>query len=204
MSALRERLAAPFAHPKGLLGRLAARAMLATNGPLSAWALELLALDPLDRVLEVGFGPGELVRQMAERVGRGQVAGVDSSELMVRQARQRNAAKVQSGQVSLTMGSVSALPYEGRSFDKVVTVNSIHFWPDMVQGLREVGRVLRAGGRLVIVLLDHRAASDEAIVEVRSTLVKAVLGAGFTIVSQETRASRPRPTVAIAASWRGD
>jgi ubiquinone/menaquinone biosynthesis C-methylase UbiE len=203
MSALRERLAAPFAHPKGLLGRLAARAMLATNGPLSDWALELLALDPADRVLEVGFGPGELVRQMAERVGRGQVAGVDSSELMVRQARQRNAAKVQSGQVLLTMGSVSALPYEGGSFDKVVTVNSIHFWPDMVQGLREVGRVLRAGGRLVIVLLDHRAASDEAIAEVRSTLAKATLGAGFTIVSQDTRASRPRPTVAIAASWAG-
>jgi ubiquinone/menaquinone biosynthesis C-methylase UbiE len=145
MSALRERLAAPFAHPKGLLGRLAARAMLATNGPLSDWALELLALDPADRVLEIGFGPGELVRQMAERVGRGQVVGVDSSELMVRQATQRNAARVQSGQVSLTMGSASALPYEGRSFDKVVTVNSIHFWPDMVQGLREVGRVLRPG-----------------------------------------------------------
>ena len=203
MSALRERLAAPFAHPKGLLGRLAARAMLATNGPLSAWALELLALDPADRVLEVGFGPGELVRQMAERVGRGQVAGVDSSELMVRQATQRNAVRVQSGQVSLTMGSVSALPYEDGLFDKVVTVNSIHFWPDMVQGLREVGRVLRAGGRLVIVLLDHRAASDQAIVEVRSTLVKAALGAGFTIVSQDTRASRPRPTVAITASWAG-
>jgi ubiquinone/menaquinone biosynthesis C-methylase UbiE len=203
MSALRERLAAPFAHPKGLLGRIAARAMLATNGPLSDWALELLALDPADRVLEVGFGPGELVRQMAEQVVRGRVAGIDSSALMVRQATKRNAAQVQSGLVSLAMGSVSALPYEDGSFDKVVTVNSIHFWPEMVQGLREVGRVLRTGGRLVVVVLDHRASDDAAIVELRSALVEAVLSAGFTIVSQGVRPSRPRPTVAITASWPG-
>lgn len=58
-------LSRPFAHPEGWLGRAAARAMLATNGPLFDLAIELLELEGAERVLDVGFGPGELIRRLA-------------------------------------------------------------------------------------------------------------------------------------------
>jgi SAM-dependent methyltransferase len=202
MSSMRALLAAPFAHPQGVLGRLAARLMLATNGPLGDWAMELLALQPAERVLEVGFGPGELVRRMIQRVPRLFVAGVDPSELMVAQASARNAGAIAWGQAVLRLGSADQLPYPDASFDKAVTVNSIQFWPDMTQGLREVGRVLRPGGRLVIVLLDHRAPDVAAIDVVRAELVEAAAAAGFTAISADTRRARPRPAVAVVATWR--
>lgn len=55
------------------------------------------------------------------------------------QATTRNAAGIEAGRVSLLGGSVSALPWAPESFDKVVTVNSMHFWPDLVQGLGRSG-----------------------------------------------------------------
>jgi ubiquinone/menaquinone biosynthesis C-methylase UbiE len=201
MSSMRERLAAPFARPQGMLGRLAARLMLATNGPLGDWAMELLALQPAERVLEVGFGPGELVRRMIQRVPHLFVAGVDLSELMVAQAGARNAAAIARGQAVLGLGSAHELPYPDGSFDKAVTVNSIQFWPDITAGLRDVGRVLCPGGRLVIVLLDHRAPDVAAIDVVRARLVEAATTAGFTMVSADTRPARPRPAVAVVATW---
>jgi ubiquinone/menaquinone biosynthesis C-methylase UbiE len=119
---------------------------------------------------------------------------------MVAQATRRNAAAIARGQVALGLGSAHELPYADGSFDKAVTVNSIQFWPDMTVGLREVGRVLRPGGRLVIILLDHRAPDVEAIVAVREGLIEAVAAAGLTLLSADTRPARPRPVVAVVAS----
>jgi len=195
-------LSAPFAHPTGWLGRVAARIMVATNGPLADLALDLAALEGRELVLEVGFGPGALVSKLVERLPRGRVVGVDFSPLMVSAAAARNAEAVARGAVELSVGSVDALPCSDAAFDRVITVNSLPFWPDTTRGLREIARVLRPGGRLVIVLVDHAARDHEAVVARRLTILEGLAGAQLQVRSAEIVATRAGATIAIVAERR--
>ena len=84
------------------------------------------------------------------RTTEGVVIGVDQSEVMVRLARRRNAAAVHSGRVDLRLGSVEALPDLGGALDKILSVNSMGFWPDPVARLSELRCRLRTGGVIAI------------------------------------------------------
>jgi SAM-dependent methyltransferase len=86
-----------FAHPRGLVGRLVGYLMTYENRERNAWAVSLLNVHKNDRVLEIGFGPGWAIQQMATLATAGFVAGVDHSEAMVQVATERNAAAVRAG-----------------------------------------------------------------------------------------------------------
>jgi ubiquinone/menaquinone biosynthesis C-methylase UbiE len=141
-----------FAHPTGRLGWWVGQLMAWKNAPQNEAALEWLSVQPEDAVLEIGSGPGDLVRRIAARTPRGFVAGVDPSAVMVRQATERNREAVTAGRVQLALGGVSQLPFPDGRFDKAVAVNSFQFWPRPVEDLTEVRRVLRSGGLLLLCL----------------------------------------------------
>ena len=110
-----------------------------------------LEVEARDAVLEIGCGSGHQLLGMASRVTRGFVAGVDPSELMLRHARQRNRRFIRKGRLRLVQGSSSDLScFESGSFDKAFAVDVIHFWSDPRSDLRELWRVLRPGGRLLL------------------------------------------------------
>ncbi|HYG59151.1 MAG TPA: class I SAM-dependent methyltransferase [Symbiobacteriaceae bacterium] len=152
-----------FGHPKGLLGRLGGR-LMEGKGEVYRWVLTLLAVKPTDHILEVGFGPGVGIKCAAEATPNGFVAGVDYSEVMLHQARKRNAAAIQAGRVALMHGSATALPHKDQCFDKALSVNSLHLWPDAIQGLREMWRVLKPGGSVAIMFTPHAKQSGERLV----------------------------------------
>jgi SAM-dependent methyltransferase len=101
-------------------------------------ALELVAPAPGERVLEIGFGGGALLRMMRARGA--EVAGVDVSEAMVRRLRG----------FDVQVASAERLPFPGSAFDAAVSLNSLYFWPDPEAAFREIARALRPGGRQVI------------------------------------------------------
>ena len=138
----------PFAHPAGVLGRLAGRLMLWTNKQEDV--LDLLAVRPGDTVLEIGYGPGALVRLLAERTEAATIRGVDPSPEMRRTAARTNRAAVRAGRVILGLGTAEETGEAAGSVDRVVTVNNVAIWPDLEAGVREMHRVLRPGGRAVI------------------------------------------------------
>src|SRR5436309_4010136 len=78
-----------FARPSGLLGRLAGR-LMAKGIEDDEWLTSLLEIKPYDRVLEVGFGPGVAIELIAARAANGLVAGIDPSDVMLREAKRRN------------------------------------------------------------------------------------------------------------------
>jgi trans-aconitate methyltransferase len=80
--------------PHGIFAAAAATLMGRTNGPLNDLTISLLGIEPTDRVLELGFGPGHSIRQVAERANRGFVAGIDLSRSMVAMAQEWNAAAI--------------------------------------------------------------------------------------------------------------
>jgi SAM-dependent methyltransferase len=140
-------LFAQFARPSGPLGRLAGWLMARTDAD-DRWVVDLLDVQPDDRVLEIGFGPGVAIGLLAERATAGLVAGVDPSDVMVRQARSRNCAAVRAGRVALAQGSATALPYGDACFTKACAIHVLYFWTPREAALREVYRVLAPGGLL--------------------------------------------------------
>jgi ubiquinone/menaquinone biosynthesis C-methylase UbiE len=153
-------------------------------------ALELLELEPADRVLEVGFGHGATIARLSGVLSSGFVAGVDPSAEMCRMAARRNRQTVLDGRVDLRQASVDVLPYPTGAFDKALSVHTLYFWPDLVRAFREIARVLRPGGRLVLAhRTDPGAARDfpasvyrfPGDVEVQDALTRAGFACGDAI-----------------------
>ena len=116
----------------------------------------LSALDPRpgERVVDLGVGPGLLAAAIAARVGvDGDVLGVDVSPDMLSIAAGRERAPG-AAEVRLLEGVVSELPLADGSFDAAVCTQVYEYVEDVGAALREVGRVLRPGGRLVILDTD--------------------------------------------------
>jgi SAM-dependent methyltransferase len=113
--------------------------------------IELLAPDVDDRVLDVGFGGGYSLLALAHKLSHGAVVGVDHSHEMVNIAANLIRERRLSSRVHVCWGDVAKLPFPGGSFDKVLTVNTIYYWPNLRTGLREIARVLKLRGQLAVV-----------------------------------------------------
>ena len=138
-----------WAHLYDLLGNLVTLGRAAAMREQTA---DLAELRPGERVLEVGCGTGEVAQRARARVGpAGQVAGIDPSADMIAVA-QRKAARA-GLDIDYRVAAIEALPFPEASFDVVLSSLMMHHLPDDVKaaGLAEVRRVLRPGGRLVIV-----------------------------------------------------
>lgn len=168
-----------FGRPTGILGSIGGRILARMNGDVARQVVELLALEPDDRVLEVGFGPGVGIELAAAAVPDGFVAGADPSEQMFVQARKRNRAAIETGRVDLRLAVAAELPFDDGSFDAAFAVNSTPMWPDPVAGLREVRRVLRPGGQIAVTLTPHAGGSPD---DLRSQLADA----GFERIRTES------------------
>jgi SAM-dependent methyltransferase len=157
-------VAARLVHGRSL-GREVAGGILITNagvydrltGILLGSLFDSIATDiiaatgPGARILEVGCGPGHLSVRLTRRPDR-VVTGLDLDPAMVDRARTRAATSVDAGTpgTAFVVGDVAALPFEDGVFDLVVSTFSLHHWSDAAGGIREIGRVLRPGGRAII------------------------------------------------------
>jgi ubiquinone/menaquinone biosynthesis C-methylase UbiE len=155
MSLAADILMRAFGRPQGVLGRLGGAIMARMNRDIAASVIAQLQLRPDEKVLEIGFGPGVGIALLASAVPRGLVAGIDPSPGMCAQAGIRNEAAIAAGLVELRQGSVEALSFGDAAFDAYMTVNSMQVWPDKAAGLQEIGRVLRAGGRIALGFTIH-------------------------------------------------
>lgn len=201
------RLLAQFGKPEGLLGVLAGKIMTysPSNRERTSWTLGLLGLRPEDRVLEIGFGPGLAAEQASRIVTRGFVAGIDHSETMLRMARKRNMAAILEGRVNLQRASVSQLPPFAKLFTRILSLNSIQFWDDPVERLRELRQVLADGGQIAITLQPRtRGATDETALRWGREIVAALEAAGFRQVRMEVRRMKPVAAVCVLGINQGE
>jgi SAM-dependent methyltransferase len=176
-----------FGHPRGNAGRVAGWVMAhrRSNRERNAWVVGLLDVRPTERVLEVGFGPGLAIAGLARRAGH--VYGIDRSEVMVGQATRRNRAAVQAGRVELLHVPVDRLPAFDVPLDAVLTVNSLGFWPDPAERLRELWHLLRPGGRIALASQPRcPGATRETTVRAAEEFQDLLAGAGFAGIRVET------------------
>jgi len=164
------------------------------------FVLGLLNLKPAKRVLDIGSGPGYLVSEMGAAVGRdGAVHGLDASVAMNAIAAHRCAGKPW---VQIDEGDVLELPYADSTFDAAVSTQVYEYVADLPRALDELHRVLRPGGRALILDTDWdslvwhtsdrelnrriTAAWDDHLVHphLPRVLARLMRTAGFTVTAQ--------------------
>jgi ubiquinone/menaquinone biosynthesis C-methylase UbiE len=185
--------------PRGVAGTFALIAMALKNGGQNRAALRLLDPKPDELVLEIGCGPGAALKRALRMVGpRGFVAGVDASQTASRFAARRIAHDILKARAFVLQAPAHALPFRDAMFDRAFTVNSFGFWPDPARALREIARVLRPGGRLVITQrgsnLDNPttfAGAEDGIARIgqAAQLLKA---SGWTLLDERADRDGPR------------
>lgn len=112
-------------------------------------ATGMMDIKPESHVLDVGCGTGFAVIEIARQLDRGKACGIDISPGMIEKAR-RNIPEELLGRVSFHQASADGIPYPDGEFDYILCTNSFHHYPDTQRALKEMYRVLRPGGMLVI------------------------------------------------------
>lgn len=142
-------------HPSGIAGSLIGYLMGAFNRESNRAAIEALHLAPGDTILELGSGPGRALKMVAAISPKGCVLGIDHSTTMLAQAGRHNRSAVRDGRVCLLCARFEALPCRANSIDKILAVHVIYFAD--AETIREARRVLRPGGRIVVLVTDRHA-----------------------------------------------
>ncbi|MBH0207963.1 MAG: methyltransferase domain-containing protein [Nitrospira sp.] len=190
--------------PMGVGGRIAGWLMAHRrfDKERNRWAVSLLDLQPTDRVLEIGCGPGVAVALMTTVVTSGHVVGIDHSEEMLRQATKRNASAIGQGRVRLLLASVSDLTAGYDRYDKCLMVNVVHCLDNPDDMLRRVQRQMNPGGKLVVTF--QPAVQDptgEDILKAGHAMVERLKAAGFPRAHLEIM-SMASDSVACAVGMR--
>ena len=139
------------ANPQGRMGRAMLRFMNFGHAPLTNWGLSLVNFQDGWTMLDIGCGGGATLKRLLKRSNDAQVYGFDISQESVAKARKVN-ANVLDKQVFVNQGSAENLPYDDMKFDLVTAVETVYFWPNLPGCLQEVSRVLKPGGKFVIMV----------------------------------------------------
>lgn len=150
----------------------------AIGEPLARHTLNVARLRPGEHVLDVGCGTGVVTRMAAEQVGPdGKVAGLDVNPGMLAVARSVTPADAN---IEWHEASAEEMPFPDASFDVVLCQLSLQFVPDRARAAREMRRVLKDGGRLVITLPGPAGAVFEVMADAMGRQV-APQAAGFVL-----------------------
>jgi ubiquinone/menaquinone biosynthesis C-methylase UbiE len=137
--------------PTGWLGKITLWRMNASHSKLTDWGLEQIPVENDYTILDVGCGGGRTVSKLAAIAPLGKVYGIDFSEESVAATKRANAQWIDLGRVEIRQGTVSELPFADGIFNLITAVETHFWWADLPNDMREVLRVLKPGGTLVVI-----------------------------------------------------
>ena len=136
--------------PEGFGGKIMVAMMNLGHSAVARWGLQFLELAPDAMVLDCGCGGGANMKRLLKKCPQGIVKGIDYSSVSVEKSKKVNEVAVTKRRCDVLCASVAELPFESEQFDAVTAFETVYFWPDLPQCFREVYRVLKPGGTLLI------------------------------------------------------
>ena len=137
--------------PDKWFGKKLVLAMNVGHEKMTDWGLGHLAIRRDFRILDVGCGGGRTIEKLAAVAADGRVDGVDYADGSVAVSIAHNAQMIAAGRVAIQKASVSSLPFADDTFDLVTAIETQYYWPNLEGDMREILRVLKPEGRLVVV-----------------------------------------------------
>lgn len=145
-------MAAQLRRPHGFMARKVGERMNAANRFLYTNTWPALELRDGMRVLEIGFGNGQFLGELARQANNLELHGLDLSAAMVQEASTHHASLIGTGALSLVNGASDRMPYAEAFFDRIFCINVVYFRDDPSAHLRELHRVLKPDGTFTAVL----------------------------------------------------
>jgi 2-polyprenyl-3-methyl-5-hydroxy-6-metoxy-1,4-benzoquinol methylase len=174
-SALFTYIVSQFAQPRGFWGHVAGHVMARcpSNRARSRWVVDLLDIQPADRVLELGCGPGVALHILSQRARDGFVAGIDHSAIVIEQPA---------------------------PFDKILAINTHMFWPAPLLVLRQISSLLKPHGTIALAHQPRaRSASDANAVQAGEDMARLLEQAGYSDIDITLQPMRPLATACVCA-----
>ena len=137
--------------PDRWFGRVLARAMNKGHQRMTDWGLHHETIESRFKVLDIGCGGGATVQKVAAVADEGMVYGIDYAEGSIAVSRDLNSRFIEAGRVVIQKASVSRLPFLDDTFDLATAIETQYYWPDLRGDMREILRVLKPGGKLVVI-----------------------------------------------------
>ncbi len=151
--------------PSGWLGRMNLWSMNRRHSKLTEWGLKHVSIRNHGSILDVGCGGGRTVARLAAMATEGKTYGIDYSEASVAASRRTNRKRIAVGRVEILSGSVSHLPFPDQTFDLVTAVETHYYWPDLNADMREILRVLKTGGALIIIAEAYKGGKHDQLLQ---------------------------------------
>lgn len=157
--------------PADRAGRAVLDRMNVSHAGVTVWGLEHVEIRDHFTILDVGCGGGRTIQRLAAAAASGKVFGVDYSEESVAVSRETNQRLIDEGRVDVQQATVSQLPFPDAMFDLVTAVETHYYWPDLPRDVREVMRMLKSGGRFVIIAETYRGRRNDWLYRPTMTLM---------------------------------
>jgi ubiquinone/menaquinone biosynthesis C-methylase UbiE len=142
--------------------------------------LEHISIGSDATILDIGCGGGRTIHKLATLATKGKVYGVDYSETSVAVSRKTNQEWLKTGRVEIRHGSVSHLPFPDQMFALATAVETHFYWPDLPADMREVLRVLKPGGAMVIIAEVYKGGKYDRLVQRFAEMMQRI---GFSYVN---------------------
>jgi SAM-dependent methyltransferase len=160
------------------------------------WAVDTLALDPADRVLEVGCGHGVAVSLVCERLTGGQITAIDRSPKMIELATRRNREHIARSRAVLKTAALENADLGTERFDKIFAFNVAPFWLQPKDALGTVRRHLAPDGAFYL-FWDARHTQPDRAHDLADQLHEKVRLAEFSVSHVLVEDLRPVPAVCV-------
>ena len=146
-------LAKQLKNPSGIMGRFFLASMWnKRNRALNDFTLRQATFQPNDHVLEVGFGGGYLLNQIANILNSGLIVGIDISRTMMIRYKKQLKTQIQKDRLEILQGKAEFLPFPSKTFMKILSVNSLFYWDKPKLALQEFYRILKNDGLFLLTL----------------------------------------------------
>lgn len=175
-----KKFAKQFRVPKGFLGKIAGKIMYFENRKINDWTLLNLEISDGQTILEVGYGPGYAIGEIAKLHSEAYLEGIDISEKMLSETSAKYENLIKEGRLNLLCGEVSELPSKPGFYDRIFSVNNYPLWHDSSNSLQSLAGRLKKGGIIAITVQPReKEATDETAREIGKQLVNDFNEAGL-------------------------
>jgi ubiquinone/menaquinone biosynthesis C-methylase UbiE len=140
-----------FKCPTGRRGKIVAKLMNREHEQLTIWGLTKVKIGSDYIILDVGCGGGKTLSRLAQMAPDGKIFGVDYSSDMVEYSKKVNKKLVAQNRVEIVEGAVEKTGFPNDYFDLVTAFETYYFWTHFADALKEIRRVLKPSGQLLLV-----------------------------------------------------
>ncbi|MEP6617447.1 MAG: class I SAM-dependent methyltransferase [Ginsengibacter sp.] len=181
-------IASQFKKPSGLFGIFSSNIMIKGNKDKYVKIIKDLDIQPGEKLLEIGYGPGVGLNMIAQKCPSCTIHGIDFSKLMYKKASKYNILFTDRGNMLLQYGDFLNTSINSNNYDKIFCLNVIYFWNDLKEPFRKVLSLLKPAGTFYIFMADSaslKKAPDDVFNKYSiEQLVESLKSSGFSEVFQ--------------------